>query len=766
MKTAMLIAVCLCTLVLPAATEAQSTSTLYFGPVTFTRSAGKPRVETISIATELLAHFQGPFTLHVKNGADNGRHRASSALVSIGGPGQPVQVIFRPSDFSQHVRELTTEVAITRGSVLSVQMNSTIGSYLSIWIEAPLLPGRARIGSEGGMVMSADGAATLDVPTGAVETDVIFSVEPYSGATDPQGIAGTAYDVGPDGVAFNRPAVLTVTFDPARVSTPGNLEMRTLVAGEWVRVEGSAPVVGQNAVSAPLSHLSPYLLASTEFDSVDVVLFETLQWLADQEQQFSLWAEPGLAREYTVSQTPVYFVRRDNTGAAIKAYLVSFPSPPAGAVQVQHPYRGVGLVYRYDAEMAELIPQQLFDFALDLSGRPTFAIAYTPADMNRTPLTNTTIPYTPLDVWTGLFVHELFHHYQFDDPNADWVSSSFGGLRLENYPVTPANIALSLLERRAMLAGRAAATQPDKEEALRRVLAIRKTRAQLPEATGKCVSVRPKTHGQGVFAPDGVGQSFTACESGGISFIRLDVISFDNQNARLELKSESDPWPAAYSQNITLSVGVNVIQLNVPFSIQTGMRYAIGIFPSSGFLGLWSDADSYPGGEAFFVVNSSDVGITPSTDLAFALTLNGPNYIDRMDRYQERVEGSAHHVSRRVFVLSGTMPYAQELLEQLDRTTWTHYQTSAGELMSTFFRGGWYETGSTILDLVDEVTASSWRTTFPSGGSPIDVVEMLYGPLSQAQIDALVNSAKQAYDWPAILNQVNAIAASYLDRIP
>ena len=764
MKLRALVGVCVGLFVWPSTAAAQpADATRYFGPVVFTRAAGKPTTKSVSIATDALEHFQGPFTLHLRNGAADASRRVSSASVSIGTPGAPAQAVFRPSDFSATVSELTAQVTITAGSVLSVQANSAPGSYLSIWIEGRLRPGRALIGPGGGAVTSEDGIATLTVPGDAVAKDVIFSVEAYSGVTDPHAVAGTAYELGPDGTEFNHPVVLTLAFDRRQVSEPKNLEIRTLSGGTWLSVEGSIP--GQNAVSATLSHLSPYLVADTEFDAIDVILFETLQWIAEREQQFPLWAEPTLTRPYSVTGTPLYFIRRDANGAAMKAYLVDFPAPPGAAVEVLHAFPDVGVVYRYDAEMAELSALATFAFALDLSGRTTYAMAYNAHDMNRTPLTGTGIPYTSLDIWADLLVHEVFHHYQFHGPAADWVSHAFGGLQTASYPMTADNIALALLERRALVAGRAATTPAQRDDVLRRVRAIRTTRAQLPEAVRpRCrAATATKTHGQGATAPSGVGQSFTACETGVIRSITVDVLFTTSQNARLELKPAGDSWPSTYVQNIVLTVGQNVVPLATPFAVAAGATYSIGLFPASGSFSLWSDADSYPGGEAFFIVNSTDLGIAPSPDLLFDLTIEGPNYVDQMDRYQERNEGSAEHVARRLFVLSGTTAYGQERLEHLQRSMWTHYQTSRTELMSTVFQGGWYHTGSTILDLVNEDTSAGWRTPFPAGDTPIGILEARYGPMSQSIIQQLVDDAKVDYDWPSIVAQVNAIPLAYLD---
>lgn len=86
--------------------------------------------------------------------------------------------------------------------------------------------------------------------------------------------------------------------------------------------------------------------------------------------------------------------------------------------------------------------------------------------------------------------------------------------------------------------------------------------------------------------------------------------------------------------------------------------------------------------------------------------------------------------------------------------------------MAGFFAGGWYSTGSAIVDLLDKVTTLDWRSTFPSGVTPIEMLETLYGPLDQQAIDQLVAEAQQTYGWQAILDQVAAIPPECVDPAP
>jgi hypothetical protein len=405
--------------------------------------------------------------------------------------------------------------------------------------------------------------------------------------------------------------------------------------------------------------------------------------------------------------------------------------------------------------MNELNQSNGFNFDLDLSGRPTFAIAYKPKNMDNTPLTGTTLHYSRLDGWANTFIHECFHHYQYNGPESDWISFAWGGLSTSGYPVTVNNIALALLEKYALIGGRKASSISEKNEALRRVLAIRSARVKLYEAaiSSFYVSSASKTHGQGVTAPDGVGQSFTANINGKIQSIKVNVMNINNPNVRLELWNETKTVMIKQIQFNNVHAGENILNFDVPQTVDTGIVYSFRLFPTTGFLSLWSASDSYAGGETFFITNSRILRISPTPDLTFEI--NKPsNYIDLMDRYQERNEGSAFYVSFNFFNLSKNTVYSQEMSEQLDRNVmYLADLKTRDQIMSIFFQGGWYVTGATIIQLLDEVYGVGYRKGFPAGGSPIESVSSFCGPLSQAEMDQLVVDAKAAYNWQYIMSQ-------------
>jgi hypothetical protein len=111
------------------------------------------------------------------------------------------------------------------------------------------------VASEGGNVVS--GAAVLDIEANALTDDVAITVEssaPSNALPDRATIHGLIYDFGPDGTAFDPPALLTLPI----VETPASddqVVISWLDNGSWVNLETT--VEGDNA-SALVEHFTSF----------------------------------------------------------------------------------------------------------------------------------------------------------------------------------------------------------------------------------------------------------------------------------------------------------------------------------------------------------------------------------------------------------------------------------------------------------------------------------------------------------------------------
>ena len=75
----------------------------------------------------------------------------------------------------------------------------------------------ATIGAAGGEITSSDGRLALDVPPGALPADTVISIRPLEPGELPASLAGVdaAYELGPDGLQFAAPVVVTFGLGPA-----------------------------------------------------------------------------------------------------------------------------------------------------------------------------------------------------------------------------------------------------------------------------------------------------------------------------------------------------------------------------------------------------------------------------------------------------------------------------------------------------------------------------------------------------------------------
>ena len=195
--------------------QTQPQRALLLGPIEFARSKGKPYLDEIPIGPDI-SHFSGNFVLHVSNGIESGKHRVSSATVSIDG-----KTVFGPSAFSQVTDEMSAAVDLTESSILSVMLKSQPEAVVEVWIDGDLRPGHGLIGSEGGAITSEDGLAQLTLPADAVVRPTFFSIKPTSDGLAPELIThgflpiSSTYAIQPSGVEFLKPGLLTLTYSDA-----------------------------------------------------------------------------------------------------------------------------------------------------------------------------------------------------------------------------------------------------------------------------------------------------------------------------------------------------------------------------------------------------------------------------------------------------------------------------------------------------------------------------------------------------------------------
>jgi len=96
---------------------------VFGGPWTFTRQKGKPKTENVRFNIE----HKGSYTLRVVNGDQDGSHRVCSGIVTVNG-----KQVVRQCDFKKKVALIEREVMLERSNLLSVMLQSSPGSHITI----------------------------------------------------------------------------------------------------------------------------------------------------------------------------------------------------------------------------------------------------------------------------------------------------------------------------------------------------------------------------------------------------------------------------------------------------------------------------------------------------------------------------------------------------------------------------------------------------------------------------------------------------------
>lgn len=114
-------------------------------------------------------------------------------------------------------------------------------------------PSSETIGPRGGVVTSADGA-TIEIPEGALDREVVISITKLE--TAPPFALGAGYRMAPDGLTFLKPVVLTFPFTPPPPDRTEPIVIVTTPTGkeEWASLGGT--LVDPTHVRATTTHFS------------------------------------------------------------------------------------------------------------------------------------------------------------------------------------------------------------------------------------------------------------------------------------------------------------------------------------------------------------------------------------------------------------------------------------------------------------------------------------------------------------------------------
>jgi hypothetical protein len=145
------------------------------------------------------------------------------------------------------------------------------------------------VGPDGATITALNGSLRLDIPPGALSSDVGITVQTITPPSVDGGVVvGPAYDFGPDGVVFSEPVSLTVNYDlqqlPSGVRSADVL-LATLQDGRWVPFGGPDDAAGFNdeashTISTQIFHFTVDAVVAPSLPSAPIPL--RTPWTAGQ----------------------------------------------------------------------------------------------------------------------------------------------------------------------------------------------------------------------------------------------------------------------------------------------------------------------------------------------------------------------------------------------------------------------------------------------------------------------------------------------------
>ncbi len=121
-------------------------------------------------------------------------------------------------------------------------------------------PVSAVIGAQGGSLHSGDGRLSVDIPAGALASDIGIAIEPISDMT--RGGQGTAYRLTPHGAIFALPVTLTFNYGDGEIagSAPEHLSLAfQREDGYWQRVPDPLLDMANRRISVTTAHFSDWV---------------------------------------------------------------------------------------------------------------------------------------------------------------------------------------------------------------------------------------------------------------------------------------------------------------------------------------------------------------------------------------------------------------------------------------------------------------------------------------------------------------------------
>lgn len=357
------------------ATIQNGNTVTFWGHETFNRNTGKPINVKRKIGSSDLVHFEPNFVLYIQNG-DGITNLVSSAVIKIDG-----KQIFGPSDFSQKTISLKSQISgLSVNSILEVELQSTPGSYIDIWIEGILLPGQALLTPQGGDISLNEGSILIHVPANAVDKQIFISIkDTYEGLIEtPTSTDLMQYEMLPHGLIFSHPIEVSLPFKSDPTKSINSLSAYSESEGKWEELKILDIDQTSKTVQIEINHFSIILLIPPQFYLVvdipgkflkkgDLIYTLTKEYITSllHSSRFS-WI-PGHVGLYTGTLDKSSDHNDDETiiesdGDTVRpSKLTIFKNPAV------HLYLGPR---RYNGSISDIQRNGIVGFAIDQLGKP------------------------------------------------------------------------------------------------------------------------------------------------------------------------------------------------------------------------------------------------------------------------------------------------------------------------------------------------------------------------------------------------------------
>lgn len=184
--------------------------------------------------------------------------------------------------------------------------------------DSPNEPLTGSVGPAGGTLAFADGKVRLEVPPGAVTSEVTLTVESATGfPADPKVVDETVYRFAPEGLQFAEPVRLTLSYDRANIPAglrEGELRLYRVVGAAWQQVAESEPHATARSVSGPIDGFSVLGILGVPVASVEVT--------------------PRTSTVQVGATTQLTATARDASGNVLADRAVAWSSTPANIAEV------------------------------------------------------------------------------------------------------------------------------------------------------------------------------------------------------------------------------------------------------------------------------------------------------------------------------------------------------------------------------------------------------------------------------------------------